>query len=491
MLRVDQVHVIRHKVLVEGRAIRAVAREMRVSRNTVRKYLKESEPKRKVTGPRSRPIEEKVKPAIEAILDAWKDRTTPKQRVTGTRVHRQLVEDGHEVSVTTVRRILRERKRRAAEVYVALVHRPGDEAQVDFFEVTVDVGGKRRKAWKFVMRLMYSGRDFAWVYDRCDQVAFLDGHVRAFAHFGSVPQRCIYDNLAPAVRKVVFPHREETARFKALVSHYLFEPCFARPGEGHDKGGVEARGKGIRLQHLVPIPRADSLGEIAEELLRAIDGDAARKRDRDGRTILDRFAEEAAAMLPLPERRFDARKVVPCTVSRQALVKVEGGVYSVSSQLKGLEATAYVGPERVEIVCQGETTEHDRVQFGGKSVRYRHYLPELARKPQALRQVMPELLSELAEPYGDLWRLLVDQHGPRDAARVFAPVIAAICDHGEELVAEAVRRSIDGGRDGILPIVGPKPPPKTAAVPEALRRYEIEATPAATYDALLVGAGHE
>ena len=36
MLRVDQVHVVRHKVLVEGRGIRAVAREMGVSRNTVR-----------------------------------------------------------------------------------------------------------------------------------------------------------------------------------------------------------------------------------------------------------------------------------------------------------------------------------------------------------------------------------------------------------------------------------------------------------------------
>ena len=113
MLRMDQVHVIRHKVLVEGRAIRAVAREMRVSRNTVRKYLEESEPKRKVSSSRERPIEAKVRSAIEAILEAWKGRTTLKQRVTGTRVHRELIEDGHEVGVTTVRAILRERKRRA------------------------------------------------------------------------------------------------------------------------------------------------------------------------------------------------------------------------------------------------------------------------------------------------------------------------------------------------------------------------------------------
>jgi transposase len=43
------------------------------------------------------------------------------------------------------------------------------------------------------MRLMYSGRDFAWLYERQDQVSFLDGHVRALAHFGAVPQRIAYD----------------------------------------------------------------------------------------------------------------------------------------------------------------------------------------------------------------------------------------------------------------------------------------------------------
>jgi transposase len=129
-------------------------------------------------------------------------------------------------------------------VFVPLVHRPADETQVDFFEVTLEEGGRRRKAWKFVMRLMYPGRDFVWLYERCDQLSFLDAHVRAFSYFGGVPRRVVYDNLSAAVKKVVGTERELTERFMALCSHYLFEPCFARPGEGHDKGGVEARGKG-------------------------------------------------------------------------------------------------------------------------------------------------------------------------------------------------------------------------------------------------------
>ncbi len=191
MLKMDQVYVIRHKVLREGLSIRAVARQMGVSRNTVRKYLGISEPERRQTEPREKPVMKKVAPRIEGLLEEWKPRTTEKQRITGSRVHRQLVEEKYRVGITTVREYLREKKRKNMEVYIPLVYRPGDCAQVDFFEVTVEEDGVKRKAWKFVMRLMYSGRDFVWLYDRCDQLSFLDAHVRAFAFFGFVPQRII------------------------------------------------------------------------------------------------------------------------------------------------------------------------------------------------------------------------------------------------------------------------------------------------------------
>ncbi|MCA1837394.1 MAG: IS21 family transposase [Actinobacteria bacterium] len=234
----DQVHVIRHKVLVEGQSISAVARQMGVSRNTVRKYLRFPEPHRVMRQPKPSPVTDAVAPKIEEILKEWESRTTPKQRITGTRIHRQLVEEGYEVGITTVRDYLREKRRQQAEVFIPLVHRPGEEAQVDFFEVTVEEGGERRKVWKLVMRLMYSGRDFVWLYERCDQLSFLDAHVRAFEYFGGIPHRIVYDNLSAAVKRIVGSQRELTERFMALSSHYLFELCFARPGEGHDKGGV-------------------------------------------------------------------------------------------------------------------------------------------------------------------------------------------------------------------------------------------------------------
>src|SRR5262249_51659377 len=153
----------------------------------------------------------------------------------------------------------------------------------DFFEVLVEIGGERRKAHLFLMRLMHSGRDFAWLYPRQDQTCFLDGHVRAFEHLGAVPHRIAYDNLKAAVAKsLVGSERVLAARFLAAANHYLFEACFARPATGHDKGGVEARGKGIRWQELVPIPSGESLDAISGALLERLDRRALEKRDRDG-----------------------------------------------------------------------------------------------------------------------------------------------------------------------------------------------------------------
>jgi len=116
---------------------------------------------------------------------------------------------------------------------------------------------QHRKTWLFLMRLMYSGRDFAWIYERQDQISFLDGHVRAFTHFAAVPARVAYDNLRAAVVRILAGGaRTLTPRFTTLASHYLLEACFCRPGEGHDKGGVESRGKG----HPSAGPRAGSGG---------------------------------------------------------------------------------------------------------------------------------------------------------------------------------------------------------------------------------------
>ena len=86
-----------------------------MSRNTVAEYLKNPEPRRRVARKQKpAPVMEMVAPRIEEILAEWRERTTAKQPIIGTRVHRQLVEEGYEVGLTTVRNYLREKRRQEA-----------------------------------------------------------------------------------------------------------------------------------------------------------------------------------------------------------------------------------------------------------------------------------------------------------------------------------------------------------------------------------------
>jgi transposase len=487
MLKMDQVHVLRHKVLKEGQSIRRVARELGLSRNTVTKYLDQPEPVRSCRRRRERPVWEAVKPRLEELIAEWEPRTTAKQRITAMRLHRQLVLEGYRVGRTLVGDYWRERRRQRAEVYVPLIHRPG-EAQIDFFEVVVEVGGQRRQAWEFLMRMMYSGREFAWLYERCDQLAFLDGHVRAFAHLQGVARRCVYDNLAAAVRKIVGARRELTGRFQALVSHYLFEPDFARIGEGHDKGGVESRGKAIRLAHLTPIPRGDSLEALSRQLLGELDA-AFAARDDAGRPRSELWAQERMQLLPLPVTSFEMRKPIPVEISSRAMVRIEGAWYSVPSRWARLNATAYLGVDDVRITCMGESVTHPRARFGTRQIRYRHYLPELSRKPHAVRQVAPELIAELGAPWSGLWGLLCGTHGELEAARVLARLLGAVCEHGEDPVRLALEAAINRHRSAASELARTGPKIENVAVPDALASYVIEAGSASDYDHLLLANG--
>ena len=488
----DQVHVVRHKVLVEGRSQRAVARELGLARVTVRKYLDQAAPARHPEpAARPRPVWEAVAPRVEALLAESVRWTGGKQRLTATRLHALLRAEGHAVGVTMVKDAVAEWKRQRREVFVPLTYRPGDLAEVDFFEVLVDIDGTRRKAWLFLMRLMYSGRDFAWIYERQDQISFLDGHVRAFAHFDAVPARVAYDNLrAAVVRILVGGARTLTPRFAALASHYLLEACFCRPGEGHDKGGVESRGKAVRQQALVPIPVGPTLAGINAALLAQMDARCDTPRDATGQTIGDLFTEEQrqCRAAPMP---FAPEATTLATVTPRALIRLEGAVYSVWTRWAGLDVVVRVGATTLTIVGRdGSRVTHPRKRFGQRSIDYRHYLAELARKPQAVRQVLPDLLRDLGAPFPAIWDQLQAAHGPREAARLFAKVLAQLETHGTAVVVPALTLALAAGTPLLLALTPARSASARVApdiVPAPLRDIDVASGCAADYDGWLLG----
>jgi hypothetical protein len=221
--------------------------------------------------------------------------------------------------------------------------------------------------------------------------------------------------------------------------------------------------------------------------------DARRETGRDvaGETIGTRFAAETAHIRPLPPP-FVAEATTIGTVSPRALVRLEGAVYSVPTRWAGLDLVTHIGATRVTIVgTDGTRIVHPRKRFGQRSIDYRHYLPELARKPQAVRQVLPELLRDLGAPFPAIWAHFHAAHTPRDAARLFAKVLGQLDLHGFDVVVPAVEAALDRGTPVLLALTpGPSAPARLAldVVPPALRDLEVPSGCAADYDGWLAEA---
>lgn len=252
-LRVELFARIRRDVRANGSSIRALSKEYRVSRRTVRQALAAAEPPIRKVPVRAAPKLDRFRIVIDEMLIADLD-APRKQRHTAQRIFDRLVDEHQAViSYSTVRQYVKTRRAEVAfeagrapvEVFIPQEHAPGAEAEVDFGDVWVDLAGVRTRCYMFAFRLSNSGKSVHRIYPTCAQEAFLEGHIEAFQALGGVPTKHIrYDNLTSAVTKVIYGagrHRIENERWVLFKSHYGLDAFYCEPGikGAHEKGGVE------------------------------------------------------------------------------------------------------------------------------------------------------------------------------------------------------------------------------------------------------------
>lgn len=221
--------------------------------------LRHSEPpgyRRKKT-----PTRPKLDPYV-GIIDGYlnEDRENHrKQHHTANRILARLREEHRfDGGYTIVKDYVREHRRRRREMFVPLSHPPG-HAQADFGEADVIIAGVKWRVHFFVMDIPHSDACFVVAYPAATTEAWLDGHNRAFAFFGGVPQSILYDNDRSLVARILPDGtRQRTRSFSGLQSHYLFEDRYGRPGKGNDKGKVEGLVGFVRRNFMSPPPRFES-----------------------------------------------------------------------------------------------------------------------------------------------------------------------------------------------------------------------------------------
>jgi transposase len=397
MKGVDTIARVRREHFVRGQTIKEIARDLHLSRNTVRKILR--------SGATSFEYERQVQPQpklgpwrgeLDKLLAANTARPS-RERLTLMRLFEELRGLGYGGGYDAVRRYTARWRRRqsasTAMAFVPLSFAPGEAYQFDWSHEVVVINGVTTIAKVAHMRLCHSRMPCVRAYPRESQEMVFDAHDRAFAFFKGACTRGIYDNMKTAVDTVfVGKDRAYNRRFVQMCGHYLVEPVACTPGAAWEKGQIENQVGVSRQRLFTPRLRFKSYDELNAWLLDrcvAMAKAQAHPEVRD-RTIWEMFEAERASLIPYAGP-FDGFHAIPATVSKTCLVRFDTNKYSVSASAVGrpVEIRAYA--DRVEVRQDGRVVGEHRRVFGREQTVYDpwHYVPVLARKPGALRNGAP------------------------------------------------------------------------------------------------------
>ena len=495
MLVVETIAKIRRLHLGQGLPIKAICRQLGLSRKVVRKVLR--------SGATEFRYERAEQP--QPKLGAWRDELdrllaenagrASRERLTLMRVFEALRGLGYAGGYDAVRRYARGWQRSKSEVsaaaFVPLSFAAGEAYQFDWSHEVVVMAGATMTVKVAHMRLCHSRMMFVRAYPRESQEMVFDAHDRAFAFFRGACTRGIYDNMKTAVEAIlVGRERSYNRRFLQMCSHYLVDPVACTPASGWETGHVENQVGLVRERFFSPRLRVASFEELNALLLdRCVAYARAHPHPelRD-RTVWEMFEAERPSLVRYAGR-FDGFHAVPAAVSKTCLVRFDGNKYSVSASAVGkpVEVRAYA--DRIELRQDGRVVGEHRRVFGRAQMVFDpwHYVPVLARKPGAWRNGAP--FKDWLLP-GALERVRRKLDGVGDGDRQMVDILTAVLSDGlpavEAACAEALREGVHSA-DVVLNILARQrepPPVATILTPEALRLRHEPVADCARYDSL-------
>ncbi len=397
----------------DGYSERRISRELKINRDTVRRYLAEYAKAREKLSNASDPdevlIEEIVKvpkydssnrgtkkftneisQEVDRLLqtnEEKRSRGLHKQVMKKIDILEHLQEKGYDIGYTSVCNHINKKLDKRKEAYIRQVYEPGDVCEFDWGEVKLEIGGKMQTLYMAVFTPAMSNYRYAVLFHRQDTAAFLQAHVLFFEHVGGVFHTMVYDNMRVAIRRFVGPaEKEPTEALLKLSAYYQFHFRFCNVARGNEKGHVERSVEFVRRKAFSNKDRFPTLEAANAWLAGTCNRLNTRfNRDNQGKRAIDLLEVEKRQMAPVPPS-FDCSQLEQCKVDKYSVITYGTNRYSVPDHLVGKIVDVKVYPEKLYCYHDNQKIcEHER-QFShhGWYINLDHYLHTLKVKPGAL-----------------------------------------------------------------------------------------------------------
>jgi len=327
MIAVEAWTTIRY-LYAQGKGKKAIARELGISRNTVRRALARGGPPRYQRPPRPNQQLAAFREAIQQMR---------KERFVGTRILRELRQRGYTGSRSGLYAFLRRLRAEEPDPRVCLRYetQPGQQEQFDWSAYTVDLGGELTRVVVFSSLLGYSRRKHFTASLDARQDSVYAAIEEGFWHFAGVPKQLLVDNDRCFVLNTRPGRFQWNPHFLELCGHYSVQPIACRAGEPRGKGKVENPFRYLE-NHFLRGGHWRDFPHFCEELARF----EAEEMDlmvhsTTGERPLERFQREAPHLVPLPGNRFVGSHEELRKASWDCLVPFRANKYGVPSAYAG------------------------------------------------------------------------------------------------------------------------------------------------------------
>lgn len=466
MMKLDQKAEILIKYFREGKSQRAISKELKISRTTVRKYITDYESKHnklnsldeeknkaeiillieEMSGSAKYDASKRVKTKltdeiikeIDTLMEKNKKHRIAgryKQQLKKIDIYEYLNDKGYDIGYTTVCNYIRNTYN-TKEAYIRQKYTPGETLEFDWGEVKIVIDGKPTILNMGLFSTAKSSYHYARLYPNQKMENFLDIHVKVFNHIGGVHQEVVYDNMKQAVKRFVGRNEKEATEDLIKISlYYGFNYRFCNAASGNEKGHVERGVEFIRRKAFSIKTEFKTLKEANDHLEDILIKLNSKNRNwLKNKSPADVLHEEQEYLLPI-KPSYDTSRKSEARVSKYSVISIDQNKYSVPDYLVGKFVDVNIYPESIQIYYkEKKVAKHIRsYALHDWVIDINHFIHTLKKKPGALHSSVGrhQLSPELQQIYHNYYT-----NNPRD----FIVLLELIKETEVGIVLEAIEK---------------------------------------------------